>query len=351
MDIHALPYLKKYTDLIKAPYDIVYWNRYGEKEDCGAQHHYRLNYTISRTSKIQKLIGYISFKIFANRLLKKNRYEKIVLLSGNVGVLLKNVLTKKYKNKYLIDIRDYFMENNEKYYNAEKKVIDHSAIAVISSEGYKEFLPEHNYILVHNFPKIDREDSKRIRDIVRGRRESKGEKPIILSFIGGVRFLEQDKRILKYFGNDRRFEIRYIGVGAYNLSGYVDEQKLENVKLHDKFPPEETLKYFAETDVIINLYGNGTPLLDYALSNKLYYAALLCEPILVCPDTFMERISEAYGFGFTIDLDNPSCKEEFIKWYNDIDNNSFAKHCNKFVDKVREEEKEFYTIVTNWLNE
>jgi len=309
-----------------------------------------MDYTISRTNKVQKFIGYIKFKNFTEKILRKNDYEKVILLSGNVAVLLSEVLGRKYIKKYLIDIRDYFKENNKRYFKAEEKVIDNCALAVISSEGYKAFLPKHDYILAHNAPDIDVATREKIRVSIRYRRANRGNSPIVLSFIGGVRFLEQDKRILKYFGNDKRFQIRYIGIGANNLSQYVERQEFSNVYLHDKFPPEKTLDYFSSTDAIINLYGSGTPLLDHALSNKLYYAALLTVPILVCPETFMSKISKEYNFGFDIDLNDPVIKDEFYLWYNNVDESKLVNGCDEFILKYNKEEEIFNNSISQWLN-
>ena len=43
----------------------------------------------------------------------KNKYEKIVLLDTSAGTaaLLAGFLSKHYRNKYWIDIRDYSFEN------------------------------------------------------------------------------------------------------------------------------------------------------------------------------------------------------------------------------------------------
>lgn len=260
MNIMAVPYLSKYTELMNCDYDIIYWNRYDVIENSNAAVHYALEYPLPKGStKLRKLIGYLKFKFFADKILRENDYQKVVLLSGNVAVLLKNVLLTKYRSRYIIDIRDYFMENNKLYYSAEKKVIDNSCLAVISSPAYKSFLPEHDYVIVHNSPILTEYQINSFRVKKDSQRANINEGPIVLSFIGGVRFFEQDKKILSYFANDDRFLIRYIGSGAELLRDHCKQNGIKNVYLHDRFPPEQTLGFYETTDVILNLYGKGTP--------------------------------------------------------------------------------------------
>lgn len=347
----AVPYLLKYTELLNCDYDIIYWNRYGVIENSNAAEQYVLEYQLPKGStKLRKLIGYLKFKALAEKILCENDYEKLILLSGNVAVLLKNVLLAKYRGRYIIDIRDYFMENNKLYFNAENTLIDNSALAVISSAAYKNFLPEHDYVLAHNSPILTENQIRSFRAKKDSQRANRNEDPVVLSFIGGVRFFEQDKKVLSYFANDERFFLRYIGAGADLLRKHCEKNDIKNVYLHDRFPPEQTLGFYETTDVILNLYGNGTPLLDYALSNKLYYAATLGLPILVCPGTHMEEVAVGNGFGFMFDLNDPIAKDMLYLYYRKIDWENFYKHCDEFLTKVHQDEEEFLARTSRFLN-
>src|SRR5690606_29489304 len=100
-------------------------------------------------------IGYYKFKIFSEKVLRKNDYSKLILLTGNTAVTISRVILEKYKGKYILDIRDYFKENKKWYYNIQEKLILNSYNTVISSEGFKRFLPEYNYTLAHNIIDLD----------------------------------------------------------------------------------------------------------------------------------------------------------------------------------------------------
>lgn len=282
-NLYLCPYISKYISLIDCDYDVIYWDRHGVGEDINAKQIYAFQYKMNEgTSKIKKLIGYLKFRRYAFEIIDRNDYDGIVLLQASSGVLLHSILKKKYKNKYIVDIRDYTMEKNPVFFTIEKDLIDNSALAVISSKGYVSFLPPHNYTLVHNDSFIDENIIDKFES-----KERKKDK-IVISYIGLIRFHEQNKKVILKFKNDRRFILRFIGKDAFALKEFCKVNNVNNVELIDRFPPEKTLDYYYETDIIYNLYGSNTPLLDYALSNKLYYAAKLKMPILVCEGTYYE---------------------------------------------------------------
>ena len=345
-NLYLVPYLSKYVEATDISYDVVYWNRHGVKETSSADSLFPFEYTLDESlSKIQKVIGYMKFRSFAKKIIKENQYAGIVLLSTSAGMLLKTELKKNYPQKYIIDIRDYTMEKNPLFFAIEKDLIKNSAVAVISSAGYENFLPKHDYIVSHNDIKIP---SSIIRYFREDRLRMKDNK-INISFIGLIRFHEQNKKIIAKFANDERFVINFIGKDALALRQYCQDLKVNNVNLIDQFPPEKTIDYYKMTDIINNLYGNNSKLLDYALSNKLYYAALLGMPILVCPNTFMEEIACGYGFGYSVDLNSKNVCDDIYSYYSNIDWGNFHEDCDRFLLTVNNDNQLFKKAMKNYI--
>lgn len=339
-NLYLFPYFKRYLPYVK-DYDVIFWNRSDIEEKTQAKNSYIFR-SPSR-NKYQKLLGYIRFSRFVAKILKKNKYERIVLLHTPLAVLIEKLLCTQYAGRYLLDIRDYSYEGFRWYYEREKKLIKHAGLNVISSKGYTTFLPPGNYIPVHNDNIIKHSSIEAARE-----RFSTQRRPIVISNIGLIRFHQQNKKLIQTFKNDLRFEIRFIGQGANELADFCKEQKVENVRLTDYFAPEQTVEHFAQSDVIFNLYGNHTPLLDFALSNKLYYAAKFCRPILVCPDTYMQKVST--GFGYTMDLDAPHVADDFYLYYTAINKEDMQKSCDNFLENVHEENENFNREVERFLN-
>ncbi|WP_342528165.1 capsular biosynthesis protein [Chryseomicrobium sp. FSL W7-1435] len=346
-NLYLSPYIEKYLENIDCDYDLIYWNRHGLKEDNqNAKKIYSFDYELTEDKgKIMKLIGYIKFKNFMTRILNENQYSGIILLQTSVGILLLSILKRSYKKKYILDIRDYTMEKNPLFLKIIKWLVKNSAYSIISSDGFKNFLPEHEYILVHNDIALD------TNKFIELKNEERSEKQINISCIGLIRFHDQNIKVIDKFKNDERFRLKFIGTGALALKEYCYKVKALNVELVDRFPTEETLRYYLNTDLINNLYGNNSPLLDHALSNKLYYAAKLKIPILVSPKTHMASVVSKYGLGFVFDLDDYDSANDLYEFYESINRKDFEMNCEKFLTKVNAENELFKRTVSKFVED
>jgi hypothetical protein len=346
-NLYLCPYIKKYIELIDCKYDIIYWDRHNLKENFdGADNVYAFNLGLKEgSSKIQKLRGYIEFAEYGKKILLNEKYDGLILLQTSAGVLFYKTLQKQYYKKYILDIRDYTMEKNPVFYKLVSKLIKNSYKTVISSEGYKAFLPDYNYVLTHNNFKLTNEIAMMFNT------RKRENKKIVISYIGLIRFHEMNKKLIKMFGNDVRFEIRFIGKDALLLKKFCDDDKITNVKLIDRFPPEKTLDYYYDTDIICNVYGNNSPLLDYALSNKLYYASQLNIPILVSPNTYMETISSQYNFGITLDVNSKIAVDHVYNSFIDMDYIKLKKGCSAYNQKVNLDNAFFEKNVLGFFKE
>ena len=179
--------------------------------------------------------------------------------------------------------------------------------------------------------------------------EKKPGKKIVISCIGGIRFYEQFKRVIECFNNDDRYLLKFIGNGSEGLKEYCKQNNVRNVELVGRFDPKKTFDFYMDTDIVMNLYGNNTPLLDYALSNKFYYADSFGMPILVCPNTYMEEISVSNGFGFSFDLEDSTIKDQLYEYYYSIVWEKFYSDCDIFMSKVKHENAIFENKVGEFL--
>lgn len=330
-NVYLTPYLKFYTDLLnncKFKYDIIYWDK-NNNEIINESNYIR--FTINSNNKINKLMGYFKYRNYIKKNEKNGYYDLIIPLHSIVSFLMFDLLLKKYKKRYIYDVRDYSYEKLYIFRYIQKKIVKNSMINIISSEGYKEFLPIDNYFITHNFITNDYKKYKQLTN--------SNNEVITISYIGLIRFMEQNKKILLFFKNDKRFHLNFIGTNAKQLQKFCSDNNINNVTLIDTFDSKLTLDYYEKTDAIMNLYGNNTPLLDYALSNKLYYSASLYKPILVCSDTYMEKISKNYNIGFTLKMKEEREKDELYKFIRKLDREEFIKNCDKFMKKVSEEQE------------
>lgn len=341
-NVYLTPYLRFYTSILEEihyDYCVVYWDK-NDNEILEDGRYIR--FFSDNANKLYKVIGYLRYRTFVMNICKEQSFDIVIPLHAIVSFIFYPLLIKLYKNRYIYDVRDYSYEKFSIFRLVQRRLVKKSLINIISSEGYKNFLPEGEYFTTHNIPRAELSAYRQIKN--------KNTLPIQISYIGLIRFMEQNKRIIQFFKNDKRFHLNFIGTNAVTLQPYCEENGVENVTLIGTFNPADTLNYYNKTDLIMNLYGNHTPLLDYALSNKLYYAASLYKPILVCEDTFMETISREYDIGFTLTLSDLDEKEKLVNYIKNLDRDQFIQHCDLFMSKVLAEQLNVQSELTKRLN-
>ena len=349
-NLYMIPYIKKYTSkIINSGNECIclFWDRDGNlgKNDIidGCQNIVFNKKIKEPMTPLLKAFSYLRCAHFFNKTIKNSHFEKIVFLQSHAAVLCDRKLLEKYSKKYVIEVRDYFMEENSLYFRKETIAIKLAKYVFISSPGYKSFLPDSDYIVAHNYSDFDVENKSfsSLRD--------SDDKTIKISYIGTVRFFDMDKKILLLFKNDPRFQINYYGSGSEVLESFAKENDITNVDFIGRFSPETTIKLYSNTDMINNLYGNNSMFLDYALSNKLYHAAQLYKPILVCKNTYMEKIAKKYGFGFTVDFEDPLIVDKLYKWYKSFNRVDLVDGCNSFISKVKRENEMYEKYVDSFI--
>ena len=346
-NIMDAPCLDKYRKIITDPFDIVYWDRSGRNEECGANGYYKFSAQMPvNISAYQKLKNYVRYFRFVKHHLKTHKYEKIIVFPTQAAWLISGKLVKDYKRNYIFDIRDYAGENNPLKGFLTKRIVKNAGLCSLTSTAYKSFLPKGEYVISHNIQKIAPELISSYRNS-----EKKQSDVITFSFVGTVRFIEQQKKFIDAFKNDKRFHINYIGRGSEQLKEYCDKNNITNVSLVGEFKREDLPLFYANTNAAINVYGNNDPYLDYALSNKLYSSAMMGMPILVSPKTYMEEIVSKYNIGYAVDYDNKDLKENLYNWFMNLDFEKLYKSCDSFISDVMEEEAIYYEKVKRFLNE
>lgn len=348
-NIYTAPFYKRYINIFKsieAEFDLIYWDRADILEETFADNTFKFEMPDEVNSgNSSKIFKYLKFNLFVKNILEKRKYDRVLILGSYAGIMaqLSSFLSSKYSGKYWLDIRDYTFEKNRLYLRMMTKAIKSSHATVISSPGYKEFLPEWDYIQAHNidFDSINSfNPSNKIKD-----------DKIRISFIGLVRYYEQNKKLLEIFKNNSQFTLQYFGMNSEILEEYCQANEIHNVEFHGRFKPSETPYFYNKTDVVNNIYGSTGIELTTALSNKLYYAASAGIPILVSKDTLMADISCKYGFGYAVDLSDMHLPKKLERWYLQLNQSKMFENCRLFMKSVEEDEIEFETRLINFISD
>ncbi len=346
-NIYTSPYLKYYTRILEEEdiaYDLIIWDRARAKEEgCIA-----FTSKNQEKSTLSKALNFFRFRKFIIQRLKKNKYSRLIIFSGQLGILLSDYLQKKYKNKYLLDIRDYSVSMSH-FKGRFNKVVSNANLVCISSIGFKEWLPEgDHYILGHNI------NIGLIRDVLNNYPDNKTffrNKTVNIDTIGQIKDFSSDKMFLDQLKNDDRFEMQFIGFGnTLNLlKEYVTEENVLNVSFYGKYRKEEEKELLKNTDFINILisrteFNKGATL----LSNRLYLSALYQIPCIVNSKTEQSRIIEKYNFGIVVDS-YTELTNKVLQYKKEFDKKIFLSNCYIFLSDVKDDYDSFNFRVTNFL--
>ena len=205
-DLKYCPYIKRYIermDLNGVDYTVYFWNRSGLKLELPNNYKYYDSKSDLRKGKISKFLDFIGFRYWVLKEFKKDVPDRFIALSTLSGVLLGKKLYSK-KSKYIFDIRDYSYEHIKPFFAIEKKLVENSYFTAISSKGFINFLPKHEYVIAHNFNR---------QDIIENAAFKKHDGKLRFVWNGVMRYFEFQKQYLDALRNDDRFEIVFHGDG------------------------------------------------------------------------------------------------------------------------------------------
>lgn len=326
------PYIFPYVNVLKelnAEIELIYPNRSGIDEAFNEGKLISVNWDSMKS----KVFNFISFRNAVIKQLSSVKYDFVIVLTTFPAVLLGGFLAKKYKNRYLVDIRDFTYENNRIYYSLEKKALKNAALRVISAGGFKNFLPQMEYLFCPNISSAYKDGAKSC--------SIKNTTPVIIGYVGTIAYKKQCRKLIELVKTDERFAFYFYGneIGDETIRQYVSSLDCDRIKCFGEYKPEEKADIIERVDVLFNVYGNGRPLLKYALSNKLYDSMYYKKPLLVSPDTDMKKESAEYSFA--IDLDEAKDLNELYKWYKKIDGSQFEKYADSYLRNIFEQNDAF----------
>lgn len=345
-NLYTSPYLTYYTQLLEkemVPYDIISWNR-NDFEEKGT-----IAFTLQNTegSKYLKILDYFKFRKFVVDILQKNKYDRLIVFTCQLGIYLRGYLKKNFANKYILDVRDY--SPMIPYFQKRLKNLAQYAHSVcISSNGFKTWLPKKgNYVLSHNV------NIRLVNDALDRDEPVKSffpNKTTRVDTIGQIKDFESDSELVSVLGNNPRFHLRFIGFGPTisRLKEFVKEKGIGNVLFTGPYKKEEEYDLLKNTDFINILISNNT-FNNQVLSNRIYLSALLNIPCLVNHYTVeQQKIIEKYQFGIVV-TEYDQLPDKILAFRNNFNSSNFMEGCRAFLKKVSTDHQIFEKTVTEFI--
>lgn len=335
------PYTFFYIDILKKrniKFDIVYADRHKLNEAYDFQ-----AISFKWDSSKSKINQFWNYRKFLNHIIFEKKYDKVIALTTIIAVLINDILIRKFKNNYIVDVRDFTYENNFLYRIFEKRVIQNSNTTLISSSRFTDFLPKFPYISVYNVPQnFNFEKIKK--------KETKRNNIIKISYVGSIAYKTQCEKLLYLVERDDRFRFELHGndmSGDY-FQNLIKNKNIKNTKYFGPYTPIEKSMIIEESDILFNAYGNQSQLLRCALSNKLADAAIYKKVVLNSPNTFMH---EKLGIcSYAIDLNNVHDLNGLYEWYINLDEEKINEHLNCLIDDIKNTNLNAIKYISEWLS-
>ena len=303
-NVYFSPYSRVYTDIfdkIGIAYDIIYFDKRNLNEPAA----YCFAAKVSSTDGMFKRFwGYYRYARFLRKVIKKEKYDRLVVCGPQIGIFLYHFLKKYYIGKFILDYRDLSIE--QRFMGRYRKLLSISAYNMISSPGFKRCLPpDVDYILSHNFS-IDL-----LRNALSPRSPEESTVPsltlhnskISVLTIGGIRDFEQNAAVMLALSNHPKFETAYIGRGEegadVKLRELAKENNIDNVHFEGYYKKEDEPEIISHC-TFLNIFYPRKLSHDTALSNRFYSSLIFRKPMIATKDTIQGDYAEKYRVGIAI---------------------------------------------------
>ena len=337
--IAYMPYMNFYIDTLKnredIEFELIYWDRDGKPDadiPKSINKVYKFEAHLEEQLQFKKKLKYFfRYRAFALKVLRKNQYDKIIVLHTTPGLTLLDYLRLHYKGRYVVDFRDISYEYIPIYRKLVGWLVSGSAVTYVSSDAFRKFLPDlDNIYTIHNYL----EDSLKYKMLRKA--ESRKREMLRISYWGLVRQVEVNKKFMDAVGNDLRFELHYCGrmqQDGRDMEQYARDKQYSNVFFHGQYMPDERYNFAKSSDLIHNMYE-----CDYttgnAMGNKYYDGIIFGLPQLCTNGSYMGDMVAEHGIGLKINLDDKCVADKIWCYYQDMDWEKFEKNCDAAIGEI-----------------
>ncbi len=341
------PYVGIYTNILNkngVPYEIVTWCRDGKDEQGCIQCKDLNNYS----NNISRLLSYYLYSCFVKRVVKRKKYEKLIVFTPQLAIFIAGFLKRHYRGKYIFDYRDLSIEQRGIFKKPFVTVLNNSMANVISSPGFKTYLPEgFNYVLSHNF------NIGKVRQVLNNDtilQPSLSFESIEVLTIGGIRDYDSNVQVIDALSNKQGFTVRFVGQGpsAETLKQHAKRIGANNVHFEGYYSKEKEAG-FIEDCTFMNIFYPRLHSHDTALSNRFYNSLIYKKPMITTADTTQGNYARDYSIGVAIE--NCDGLDHVLKdFLNGIDIQHYSQQCNDLLASFVLDYEKFEGVVKQFVS-
>lgn len=318
-----MPYVSNYTlilDDLGVEYVLQIWDRFGIEEPSP------FVFKDDKVGHARTLRDYLQYRNHVRKVMKRYHFDKVIVFGLSLGFFLSKFLMQHYKERYILDIRDYHKVLN--LWNPSKVIAD-SYATVVSSPMFQTWLPpNHEYFVNHNSAIY------RLPDLVQPNVERKKEK-VNISYIGSVAHYDINRQLIQALRNSEWCILEFHGQGTASneIIALVEAEKIENVKVTGIYDKADESSLYSNSDMVNMVLSSDSVNNRTCLPNRLYNACLYGKPLLTNTGTFVSDIIRDYNLGLV--LNNFDDVENQIRSYwNEFDEDAWVSGRDCFLQSV-----------------
>ena len=342
-----LPYVETYLQIFRKnqiDYKIVCWNRtdklYNE-DDKTIVFNKPIDNNSSYFHKLRE--NYMFYRFCKNNINSKD-FDMVIVPTMSLGFILSSYLKKSFKDKYIIDIRDCSsIFNNRIVKRVLSSLLTKAKCVVISSKGFERYLPERDYLVVHNTTYDNLSNTSKPKQTLYA------EKNVINILTMGLLRLEPNIVMMSQLGNNSKFHLSLAGAGDYasQLEKHIKEKKYQNVDFHGWYDKKDEAGMIEASD-FVSIYLTHDQNSDLLMSNRFYLSALHRRPMIVNENTFQAEICMKFDLGVVL-TERQSFEEQILNFCKSYNPQKYEEGCNAFLKEVKNDMRIFENTIVGIL--
>lgn len=294
---------------------------------------------------MNKIIRLTKGLIYLHQNIRIHKCNKIIVAPTRTGIRLFPYLYLFFKNRYILDIRDFTKEDKKLFKFIEDKLIENSFFSLISSKGFLSFVKDSSKVInVHNLPY--KFSTEKYPEII-------NKSKIIIGSVGMISYFKENNSLIQKLANNPKIHLHFHGIvtDEWNIQEYLERNKhIKNMKFYGEFKNGEKAEIYKSITIINNIYGSDSINAKTLTANRLYDAAIYKKPIIVSSNTYLSKIVEDYGLGITVDVFNDNLELKIMSYIDSFNADKFNANCERFLDDVMNEQSNTINKILEFIN-
>ena len=271
-NIKYAPYINNYIEILskrKIDYEIILWDKRGIEKESDNIYKKKME----DKNSLKKIIKYVGFIKFIRKKIKQRNYEKVIVFTLAPAIFLIDILLNRYKNNYILDVRDDTPLRKFLYHNIIL-LARNAQILIASSPCYEKWL-KRKVTLCHNI------DVEKIKEEIEYTPKKKEGDTICITCAGMMMEGKTNLYFLQKYASDSKMKFCYYGPMNQEmevLKEYAKDRK--NVKFMGIYKKEDIYNIYRKQTDYVNVLRHKSVVNAEALPNKLYEAVISGVPII-----------------------------------------------------------------------